>query len=936
MVEDFFNLFKNFFAGLALLLVSAAHGFEIQSQQDTLHFEFPGLSSWDYQIKKTKDKNSELLILVVPALTQEQIYQVKQIQSPLVKLLRVNPLGPDGKIQIDFQVIAKDLEVFDYFTDEPKRLIVDIYKNSASPSRPKSFGPEKAMGKMARPALRSSVVADFGPMNALPKKKSTQKKRTPASDGEQLIFEQKGEFTAGSENPKKGIFDGSDPDFLRFQISDFDIKEEAIIKSTHGSYIDFPMLKLASDLLEQFISEPVVYEIKGPATDEVKMAQLLKTLFDNKRYQVFLKTVDWFYEKYPKSEYDETIKLMWGDALFALWNETGDAKYFELAQLRYTQFLDHFPNHRLAERTSLLLGFASMDRGDILSGLQQFTRFLDKYPQSKYRDRALMAQSDSYLKLNKFAEARKILEELEAKATIPELKIKATFVKPDVMFLQKKYNEAIFEYQKAIEKYPAESSKDFPNAYYNTALAQFHLKDYKQSLKSYIQFLKKFPSHENAGYSMTRIGEILEILGAPKKQVLGAYLETFFRYGETQNSLVARLRILGEQMSKMKPVEVEKTLKELRQLVEKSNLPEIKEFSTLMFADGFSGQKNYDQAIDLLVKFYQKNPTSSQIPKITQKIVGNINLKIEDLVQKGQFIDALKFHNQYANTWLKNSDRIDTQFNIGKAFEQAGLFDSAQKYFEETVNRLFALKGQDAEKERRLFENLPTRDQAHLRLSQVLLQQKQFSKAYDAMKEIQDPLKMTELEQIERIQLGAILLDKKGDTETAVRFIVDLIKEWKGIPALAAEPFFLLGQYELKQNKTKEALKSFLKIDQLVKDSTTTATASPVSADTHAGALEKVAQIYLEQNQIIEAQKTIQQLLNTFDGKRPLASWRYQLGELYFKQGETQKATEIWKALDQPQSQFWNKLAMEQLQNTKWADDNKKYLQRSPASAKKE
>ncbi len=58
------------------------------------------------------------------------------------------------------------------------------------------------------------------------------------------------------------------------------------------------------------------------------------------------------------------------------------------------------------------------------------------------------------------------------------------------------------------------------------------MQQYGKSLDVYRDFVKKFPSSDHAAFAMTRMGELLEIFGADKSRVMGAYLETYFRYGE--------------------------------------------------------------------------------------------------------------------------------------------------------------------------------------------------------------------------------------------------------------------------------------------------------------------------------------------------------------------------------------------------------------------
>jgi tetratricopeptide (TPR) repeat protein len=720
------------------------------------------------------------------------------------------------------------------------------------------------------------------------------------------------------------VFDGGDPHFERFAIKDYEVKEDAVIASRQKVYLDFPMLQVQSPYFQILQSRPPLYEIHPKDTEENKEARLLLTLFKNKRYNVYLKTADWFFQKYPKSEYDEMARFMAADSQFSIWLQTRDADDFDTAMMKYRQALEKYPQSELAERTMFLMGFATLDRGDYLGTLRQFQNLLSKRPNSVNRDIARFALADAYLKLNRFDEATQLYNEIEKDSSADKYKIEAAYRQGDVNYLKKDYAGAINQYQAALKKYPA-SVADYPNAVYNQAAAYFYLKDFRKSLDTYREFLEKYPANDQAGYAMTRAGEILDILGADKRQVMGAYLETYFRYGETPSATVARLHMLSEKMNTMKPQEVDDAVSEIQGLAKKSDLPKMDQFATLMIAKGYNHRKDYDKAVHLLVDYYQQHPTSVDTGLFSQRIVKNINEELTDKVDQGKFMQALSLYGKYEDTWLKGSQRIDTKYNIGRAYEQAGVNSQAEDLYKDTLNKLYAIKGTPAEKERSVFEQLPSTDKLNLRLAEVAWQQSKFAAAYDYLKAIQKPGAMTGREQIERVQLAATLLDKRGEIDSAIRYLSELLKTWQGVPNLLAEPYLSLAQLDIKKGDTTEAIKALQQVDHLQEDS------HKVSADTHAKALSLLADLQLQKKMSDAASGTIQKLLDQYGADRPLASYRYELGNIYFKKGDKQKAADVWNQLKSEKNDFWYRLAQEQMQNSDWKNEYKKYIKRIPA-----
>lgn len=102
---------------------------------------------------------------------------------------------------------------------------------------------------------------------------------------------------------------------------------------------------------------------------------------------------------------------------------------------------------------------------------------------------------------------------------------------------------------------------------------------------------------------MTRVGELLEILGADKTKVVGAYLETNFRNGDNPYAIVAKLRLMTAKMKGMKEKEVQSTVKEIADLAKKSELSGIQQFATVLIAEGYQQRKDFDKALNLLIDY---------------------------------------------------------------------------------------------------------------------------------------------------------------------------------------------------------------------------------------------------------------------------------------------------------------------------------------------
>ncbi len=898
----------------------------IMNQGDTVHLEFLGEMNWVYDVQKVETKKGPEVQVAINPIDESTIKNLTSFKSDMVKAIEVDKNGADGKYVLKFLLANSDIESFDYLTDQPSRLIVDFYLSNAAAAKKAAAATKESVGTADKPAPKIATKLPEKKKNAIAS--DAEAKRNPASDV--LVLKESENPNAGidtnSQLAHSGIFDGGDPGYDRFSIKDYEIKEEAILKSKENYYIAFPMLKTPGEEWEKIKNAPAVYQIVPKDTEENKQARLLQTLFDKKRYAVFLKTYAWFKDKFPNSEYNEIVDYMKADVLLSMWEEHGRANDFEKALFDYKTIVKKYPESPLAERTSLKLGYLSLEKGDALEAIRLFNEHIEHYEKKDTisKDLANIGSGMAYAKLNKVDEAIAAFDKVEKSTKNQNLKMEAAFRRGDALVQAKKYSQAIEEYKKSLKKYP-EAQKEFPNAYYNQAEALFGLDKFRESLDVYRDFVTKFPTNEQAPFAMTRLGELLEILGADKSRVMGAFLETYFRYGENPSAVVARMRLISGRMKGMRAKEVDNATKEISELSKKIDLPNIEQFATVMIADGYTRRGDYQKSNDILTKYYQQNPTTVDAKLVSKRIVANISDKIRSEVENGQFIQSLKTHQKYEDNWLKNSDRLDIKYDLGRSFEMAGVNKEADKYYRDVLNKIYSLKGTEAGKQAAAVQKLPSEDELNLRLAIVMYNEQKNGPSYDYLKNVKKPELLPEAQQIERVNLAVKLLEKRGDTDSAIRYLTELMRTWKGQPSLIADPYLKLSELETRQNRTDDAINSLTRIDELMTDS------GKVSVDTHAKALENIAELYLKKNQTDKAITYFQKLLSQYEDKKPLASLRYKLGEIYFKRGEVQKAADTWSEFKGDKSLFWKNLAQEQLKNSEWRDDYKKYIKRIPA-----
>lgn len=909
----------------------------LKVQGDTLNFEVTGQKNWDYDLKRVQDGKNVKVQLQVKGLDESSTRNLKAIHNPFVKDVKVIPKGLDGFTVIEFVLVNDAVDAFDYLTDQPSKLVVDFYKNderikaqnSGDKANGNAYADEATLDKNGNPIKKDGKVKKAGsnPGKVVQSTKHQSPSRFPAADTLK-IQEDNGILTFVEQDIdlKSGLFDGGDEKFHRFKIKEIEIKKNAIIKGLANYYLRFPMLNHEMSFWTAMKEKPPQYEIQQTDSDENKQARLLKVLFDRKRTLVLKKTTDWFEKKFPQSQHLEQILFMNGDSHIQLWRETGEAKYFEDAIQFYAKAMSKYPDSKLNERTSLLIGFLSIDKKDYLTAVRKLNAHIENpvYKGRPSQEYAKLGLALAMLNANKLEEGLKLLDDVEKTTKNDMTRAEAAYRRGDFYFDQGKYTEAVDAFDTAFKKYP-KYTQLFPNSHFNRMEALFRLKKPELSHKEALEFVQRYPAHEYAPYALTRVGELLEILGADQSKSVGAYLETHFRYGDNPKTVVGRLHMLSMRMKVMKEQEVKETIAKMNELAEKSTLEDIQQFKTTMIADGYSRRKEYPKAIDILTQFYQKEPNKPDSYQVTLRIMRNINDQMKEYSAKDDFENVLKTFKKYSDTWLKAQPRIDTNFYVAKAYQSAGSYNTALKKYDKVRKQIRLLKDDAISNAIRTNQDVPTEDVISLMQAQCLYEEGRFQESYENIQNIKNPDALTVQDQINRVHYVALLYEKKGELNAAVRYLSELTKIWQDKPELLAPSMIHLADLEIKRKQPE------LAIDQL-----SDLINSKVSDKYKLEAYKKLSDVAMAEKKTDLAIKTISKLLQNFEIKEALSSYRYKLGELYFNQGEMKKAKDIWADIKGSESSFWSQLAQNKMRDANWGEENKKYLKRIPAMSKSE
>ncbi len=257
----------------------------------------------------------------------------------------------------------------------------------------------------------------------------------------------------------------------------------------------------------------------------------------------------------------------------------------------------------------------------------------------------------------------------------------------------------------------------------------------------------------------------------------------------------------------------------------------------------------------------------------------------------------------------------------GRAYEEAGAWDEAERIYKNVDERLEHIAGTSEEKSRRVAEFLPRRSEMHLRLAAVAVEKRHFADAYKHLKALSTSDDLKPQEQIEQVQLEASVCEFRGELDRAKAALKEVTKQWKGAPEQLNPALVHLAELDVR-TKSFEAAETNL--DKVL-------ATEGLTDNLKAKALELKADSLLGQNRTMAAIEVYQSLLERYETKRPLGSIRYKVGQLLFDKGDLKGAEGVWSKLQGGSNEILWDLAKEKLANAQWRGEYRKYVDRIPA-----
>jgi TolA-binding protein len=532
----------------------------------------------------------------------------------------------------------------------------------------------------------------------------------------------------------------------------------------------------------------------------------------------------------------------------------------------------------------------------------------------------------SLIGANQVAEARREIEDLKSTTCQKSqaCQIKADLLLSDIAIYREDWAEAEKIFNQMKKTYPIEEVKE-ERYFYNYASVLFRQKKFLDALDMYLEFITRYPNDQFAGYALTRIGEIIDVNSTNYNRAIGAYLEANFRYGTQVGStaLFARIRLLEKQLASLKGRSRQVAINEILELSKKAKLPLAEDFGNFIVSEALQKSGEYDQALSYLVDNYRSRP-NHPLSKKYFEIIQDIQSKKLVLMSSKKPFEALKYHELMQIDWLKDTKRPDVSYALAESYYNLGDYKTAEKNYQITIDLISSFNFDTIQNQVFLKkQNLPSLSYLLLRLADAQKLQKKWQSVETTIGKLDSlGLNLSQKEQIERASLLAQVLQEKGQSEYALRYLHDMKKMSSGNSTRDGEILF----------KELDALKRIGDNKGIVEISS--------SLDQVCENPEWISNCYKAGRDVLAAKKVtmgqdaysqaLQRFLDQYADYGNVDDLRYELGKIHLKNKNIKQAESVWSQFKDLES-GWAQLAKSDLEGAKFDSTYQDYFKKIPS-----
>lgn len=883
---------------------------EISHLNEVTHLEIQDISPSDYSLKRSGDK----IELNVEALAEATSKKLLGYSDRFIKKIDVQKNSTLSKDIITLHLVDKDLEVFDYLTDAPSSLSLDIFAKEDGKSEDVEYEmtqklvkkdklaskPEK---KIERDLASSEFIKTIGHVTITGDTSDVKEHAQDELEKRQKKKEVNAELLRIIRLAKQDA-----GDILRFDTDKLNFSKDSLIEGKNKIYIKYPVLLNEHKYISEILQKNIIYDIKNESTLEGKDFQKVKKFYSAGDYRNFLKSKKIFQKRYAQTKYDEMITYMEADAYLELSNLEKEKVFFDRALKIYDSLLNKYPNSKISERTLLLTAYLRLKDERYFEASRNLKLYTQKYVNSPLRENVEIILAQSLVRLHEYADAKKIYNSL-FKSENPEIQASAYYEYGNIFFEEKDYLSAITSYETALKMFPADD-KNNENIYFNLGETQFLVGNYKASLNFLRKFISQHPQHSYASYAWTRMGEIFELSEVDPKIWKGYYNESHFRFHDQLGGAVAKINLLYHQAIADKK-KFNYLIEQMKSYENKIPLKQANEFLYFKVSDAYYEVGKYPESTETLIEKFKTGKIPDHIEKFHKRIGRGLAAQLRSAVESKQVVTGLKIFDDVDPLWFKKSQRFDFSFYKGELFRQANLCSKASREYEKYIADYEKVPKKD---ELDKSQRLPYLSEVYLRAATCSNQMAQDGKTKEYLAKV-DESSLSSNERDDYYLLKVDLARKNNAPDEALALLASI--QNKNVETLNLK-------IEMLNEKSLYA-ESLDSIDKFIDGNT-------IDEKSRFSLLKKKYEI-LETSKSKKAPAFLQSFYQEFKNKDfEFDREKYILYGSLLEQKKNKEAEEVYSKIST--NSYWAKLATEKKNSAQWGQKYQKFVDRIPAMQK--
>ncbi len=324
---------------------------------------------------------------------------------------------------------------------------------------------------------------------------------------------------------------------------------------------------------------------------------------------------------------------------------------------------------------------------------------------TRAEERFSYLKGEAYLNLGLFDEALKTFKDYYSERSLVPLTAAvdrrlipaAAFRIGDIEFKRGKYQEAVLAYTKAMNSMPIanrftfegnwypDAIRQFPYVLFNRAEASVRINHEQDALKDLRAFLHIAGSHPNLATILYRIGDLLNLVGAPSEQVAAAWRECIFKFPDTFGARLCSARKAGTELVTAKKENwprIIATVEDARpKKMDRETMGilanDLYTYVDLILAQAFIEAKRPTQAVFRLDPLYKHDQSAYMRAWLDEYMLTSFSGMLEERFNEGKYKEIISEYERRRKALLYKQTRPEILWNVMRANEGLGLWSEA-------------------------------------------------------------------------------------------------------------------------------------------------------------------------------------------------------------------------------------------------------------------